>query len=397
MKILHFADCHLGVETYGRLEDFLRCFDIITDYALNKKVDLVVFAGDAYKTREPSPTYQREFAKRIKKMAKKIPVVLVVGNHDLPSQIGRADTLEIFPTLEVPNVYVFSKPTVKEIPIPNCQLPITIFSLPWMTKNQLLSEEESKGRTIEETDQIAKAKLIKIFKDLTKKVDSKKPCLVIAHQTIFGAMYGSERAVTLGREIILPLELFKEPKFDYVALGHIHKQQVLSKNPPVVYSGSIERIDFGEEEEEKGFYEVEIKEGLKKTEFKFIKLPARKFKTIQINVPDKQERVGEYIKKEIEKEDVKEAIVRVNIKSKSLIDSILFEEDLKEALAPAYYVAAITKETEEPQRKILIKEAESLGPLDWLQRYLKEKEIKGTHAEELKKAAEKLMEELSVE
>ena len=66
-----------------------------------------VFAGDAYKTRDPNPTYQREFARRIKKIADAgIPVVLLVGNHDLPAGARRATSISIFDTLAVPNVYV---------------------------------------------------------------------------------------------------------------------------------------------------------------------------------------------------------------------------------------------------------------------------------------------------
>ncbi|HJW87988.1 MAG TPA: metallophosphoesterase, partial [Dehalococcoidia bacterium] len=71
MKLLHFSDLHLGVETYGhidpatglssRLGDFLRCLDVVVDRALEGDVDLVLFCGDAYKSRRPEPTEQREF------------------------------------------------------------------------------------------------------------------------------------------------------------------------------------------------------------------------------------------------------------------------------------------------------------------------------------------------
>ena len=79
MKILHLADLHLGVESYGRIDpatglstrllDFLSALDQVVDYALKNKVDLVLFCGDAYKSRDPSQTQQREFAKRIKRLS----------------------------------------------------------------------------------------------------------------------------------------------------------------------------------------------------------------------------------------------------------------------------------------------------------------------------------------
>jgi exonuclease SbcD len=117
LKILHFADLHLGVESYGRinpetglstrLEDFLNALDQVVNYALENKIDLALFCGDAYKSREPTQTQQREFAKRINLLATSgIPVFLLIGNHDLPNAIGRATTTEIFDTLAVKNVYV---------------------------------------------------------------------------------------------------------------------------------------------------------------------------------------------------------------------------------------------------------------------------------------------------
>ena len=57
----------------------------------------------------------------------------------------------------------------------------------------------------------------------------------------------------LGSDHVLLRSSVALPQFDYVALGHIHKHQVIGQNPHVVYSGSIQRIDFGEENDEKGF------------------------------------------------------------------------------------------------------------------------------------------------
>ena len=126
IKLLHTADIHIGMENYGRIDpatginarvmDFLRRLSDIGDYAIEQGVDVFVFAGDAYKTRDPNPTHQREFARRIKKIADAgIPVIMLVGNHDLPAVARRATSIDIFGTLEVPNVYVGNREEVIQI------------------------------------------------------------------------------------------------------------------------------------------------------------------------------------------------------------------------------------------------------------------------------------------
>src|SRR5919201_5251004 len=117
IRIAHLADTHIGMENYGRinpetglnqrLHDFLHSLDQAIDGALGADVDLVVFAGDVYKTRDPTPTHQREFAQRVRNLTQRgIQVMLVAGNHDIPLSAGRASSVDIFRALEIPNVLV---------------------------------------------------------------------------------------------------------------------------------------------------------------------------------------------------------------------------------------------------------------------------------------------------
>ena len=91
LRIAHLADTHIGMENYGRinpetglnqrLHDFLASLDQAVDGAIAANVDLVVFAGDIYKTRDPTPTHQREFARRIHRLSSAgIKIVIVAGN-----------------------------------------------------------------------------------------------------------------------------------------------------------------------------------------------------------------------------------------------------------------------------------------------------------------------------
>jgi exonuclease SbcD len=397
MKILHFADLHIGHETYGkndpktglnsRLLDFLKSFDQVVDYTLKNNIDLVIFAGDAYKTRDPSPTYQREFSKRIKKIALKVPIVLITGNHDIPPSFGKADTLEIFPTLEVPNVYVLSKPTVKEI------RGIQILALPWLSKSDLLKDEERK-KSIEEIQTILSKRIEGIFLDLLEKINPQKPSLAIVHQSVSGATFSSNQGVYIGNDPLIPVSVLAHPKLSYIALGHLHKFQVLNENPPVIYSGSLERIDFGEENEKKGFVEVRIDESKsEKTKWKFIPLETRRFKTINIKIPEKEKSPNQYVLNQIKKAKIDNAIVRILIEGKQSALERIIDTDLRDITQKAYYLASISKKSEKEITKIEIT-GRQLGPMEWLSEYLNSKKIQKQDAKILKEAALKLMEEI---
>ena len=114
VKILHFSDAHIDMANYGRHDpqsglpmrvvDFLKSLDTIVDTAIDECVDLVLFAGDAFKDRNPAPTFQREWGKRIMRLSHaRIPTLLLVGNHDLSPALGRAHSLDSYATLEVPH------------------------------------------------------------------------------------------------------------------------------------------------------------------------------------------------------------------------------------------------------------------------------------------------------
>src|SRR5690349_12751086 len=125
IRILHFADAHIGMENYGRTDpatglnsrvvDFVRRMDEMYEYAKANDVDLTIFAGDAFKTRTPNPTFQREFAHRIRDLSELAPIVMLVGNHDLAPSSLKASSIEIYDTLGVPNVWVADDYEVKVV------------------------------------------------------------------------------------------------------------------------------------------------------------------------------------------------------------------------------------------------------------------------------------------
>jgi len=407
MKILHFADVHLGMENYGkfdpetglnsRLGDFLNSFEFLVNYAKNNNIDLVLFAGDAFKTREPTPTYQKAFASKIYELAcANIPVVLLVGNHDFPGALGKAHTLEIYPTLNIKNVHMVSD-EVKTLKTKHG--PIQIAGLPWYTKQQLLTKDEMKLPLVKMHQKLSKALAEKV-NYLSSKIDPKIPSVLLAHATVQGATFGSERSVMIGSDIIFPISNLRHSRFNYIALGHIHKHQELSKHPPIVYAGSIERIDFGEEKEDKGFViaDIDKKQGTLQARWQFIKTPSRRFLTVRVKVGANDE-PNDKVATEIKKHDINNTVVKLIIEIGEEKSSKLSESKIRTALDEANFIAGIIKEVKSHERTQVKNgfsdELASLDTLGVLEKYLKSKKVGKTHQHELLKTAECLIEEVT--
>jgi exonuclease SbcD len=406
MEILHFADLHIGVETYGRIDpatglssrllDFLATFDQLIDYAIENEIDLVLFCGDAYKSREPSQTQQREFAKRINRLAtSNIPVFLLVGNHDLPSAIGKATAVEIFDTLAIKNVYVSNRPEICRIPTKSGT--VQVASLPWLRRSALLSKEDTKNLNFEQINEKAQQVLTDIIAVHASKLDPALPAILAAHVWVSGAQIGSEKSMTIGQEHVLLPGNVGNPAFDYVALGHIHRHQVLLHNPPVVYAGSLERLDFSDEANDKGFYIVEIESGTelakRHVSFEFHPVSGRRFLTIEINIEpgeaDPTATVLSAISKQGKK--VKDTIVRLHVSLPAGTASQLRDGDVQDALKEAYYFTISKDVRREARLRLGTLTVEELTPLQALKTYLETKKVPPAQAKLLLEYGERLI------
>ena len=406
MKIIHFADLHLGVENYGRIDpdtglstrlsDFLAAFDTLVDYALENGVDLVVFCGDAYKSREPTQTQQREFARRVSRLASSgIPVFLLIGNHDLPNAIGRATSTEIFDTLAVQNVYVASRPDIYLIPTASGT--VQVAALPWLRRSALLSREDTRELDFGEINQRLQGVLTDIITELADRLDPDLPAVLAAHVWVAPATPGSERSMTLGQEHTLLVSNVANPAFDYVALGHIHRQQVLSENPPVVYAGSLERLDFGEEADDKGFYVVDIEpvgpEGGRRTSFDFHTISGRRFLTINLNLEQQDPDPTATVMREIaaQGQGVTDAIVRLQLSMPAEIEGQLSDADIRSALKEAHYFTVAKDIRRETRLRLGKWAAEEITPVEALKVYLESKNVSSARAKTLLEYGQRLI------
>ncbi|MBI2860922.1 MAG: exonuclease SbcCD subunit D [Chloroflexi bacterium] len=408
MKILHFADLHLGVENYGRTDpatglssrfnDFLSALDQVVDYAIDERVDLVLFCGDAYKTREPTQTQQREFARRISRLsASDVALFLLVGNHDLPNALGRATATEIFDTLSVRNVYVSSRPEVVRVQTRSGV--VQVASLPWLRRSVLLSKEEAKSLGFDQVKQKMEQALTEAVNRNISRLDPALPSVLCGHVWMAGASPGSEKQMGIGQDPALLLSSVAVPAFDYVALGHIHRHQVLYDSPPVVYSGSLERVDFSEEADDKGFYVVEIGQsppGVKRpVSYAFHPVKGRRFLTVSVDIdPQDIDPTGTVLRAIAGKAgDVREAVVRVGITLPEQMQAQLRDDAIREALKEAHYYAVVRDLQREVRLRMGQVAVEELTPLEALKKFLEWKKTPDGEAKQLIEYGERLIAE----
>ncbi len=389
IRILHLADIHLGMENYGRIDpatglssrlgDFLRTLNIALDWALENDVHLVLIAGDIFKNRDPTPTVQREFAKCIHKLSSAgLPTFILVGNHDVPNAQQRANTVEIYATLAVPYVTVAQKPSVHTIDTKAGK--VQIVALPWLSRAYMLGQGDMRNLTPDELN-VQLLELVEGFIDRSAdKLDPNVPSILAAHASVQGAVFSSERDIMLGQDVVLPKSVVADKRFDYVAMGHIHKHQVLSEGkPPIVYPGSLERIDFGEQNDKKGFVTVEIGEpgpdGIRPVKHEFHEVPARRFLTIKVNAAT--EFPTEEVLRRIEEneEQIKDAVVRLVIETTPDYIRDLRQDEIRRALnsKEPSFGSVVTNSARAHRLRLGDRVVEQMSPREALQIYLEDK------------------------
>jgi len=411
VKILHFADAHIDMANYGRHDpesglplrvmDFLGSLDEIVQTAVEEQVDLVIFAGDAYRDRSPAPTYQREWGKRIMQLSHAgIPTLLLTGNHDISPSTGRAHAIQEFDTLEVPHVRVLNKPqflTPEDLE----GVPVQVLALPWVSRSGLMASLELGGSDQGEVYEKLGAILGELVENWLTDTDPDLPVILTAHASVEGAKYGTERMVMLGKDLVLPPGLVKDERLDYVALGHIHKPQNLNEgaHPPVIYPGSIERVDFGEADDQKYFVIADMEKG--HTEVTWRKLEnIRPFIDIYVKL-ESDEAINPKLQGALpSQETLEDAIVRMVIEYQREWESLIDEATLRALAAPAFEFHLVKRP--QMQARVRLPEgraASSLGVIELLDIYwdASSRDLDAEKKESLDQLAKSIIDEVATE
>ena len=255
MRILHTSDWHLGknLEGYSRMDEqeaFLKDFIGIVE---ENHIDLIIVAGDIYDSYNPPARAEKMFYDTLKKLSSggKRMTLIIAGNHDNPDRLVAAGPLAkehgiimigTPKTIVSPGKYgdhtvVDSGNGYVEIEI-NGERAV-ILTLPYPSEKRLNEVLYDEMDTEIKKVQSYNDRIKSIFDNLSKNYRDDTINLVVSHLFTIGSQEGgSERNVQLGGSFIVDGSCFPE-KAQYVALGHIHKPQIVpGTNGIVRYSGS---------------------------------------------------------------------------------------------------------------------------------------------------------------
>ncbi len=429
LRVIHFADLHLGVESGGRanpttglnqrIHDVCDRLDEVCACVESEDVHLVVFAGDAFKHQHPTPTLQRLFAQRIRRIARSgARVFLLVGNHDLPKMAALAHPFSIYDALEVEGVVIGDRAGVYRLPLTaGAPAPeIQVAALPHFSRQHVLAKlpdgvddpDAWIGRRLEETVRV-----------LGRDVDPALPVLFAGHCHVNQAQLSTAQALFGISEIEVSLStLTSGQPFPYYALGHVHRRQVLSDDPFVAYSGSLERVDFGEgsvvkvdgdgrterrEAEAKGFYRFDLVSGDDGAwrldappEFRAVN--ARPFVTIRVGSVSGSDPMAELLERvETARRtgcDLQDAFVKVTAEVDAADRARLTHRAAREAVPEAYDVRlSVEVRGETPVRDPRF--AKRMGEREALERYLETREDWSDDRDDLLHLGAALIEEVA--
>jgi exonuclease SbcD len=268
------------------------------------------------------------------------------------------------------DVHCYRKPTASVQVIDTKSGPLQLIPLPWPIRSQILTKEEYRSMGPDELRQFIEEKYVNYVQRRAEDIQKEEvveraeggehqlspdvPTVLAGHVTLQGAeLSGSERTTLIASEPKFTVGQLAVPPLDYVALGHIHRAQNRNAEgqPPVVYAGSIERVTFGERDEEKGFYLVDVEPDRDPvTQTTFVKTAARAFVALQVDARDAEEPT-ERILSAIDDADVADAIVRVRYHVEEEQIPLVDQGRIRDALSDADTIAAIERTVDPAERK----------------------------------------------
>lgn len=292
-------DTETGLNT--RLLDYEKTLAKIIDYTINNRIELCVFLGDIFETRNPQPHAIVVFYRQLMRLSKAgVKVVIISGNHDSTKQRRTITTsLDPLKELNIPNVHIFTS-IDNFIFTDRDGESLNLILMPY--RNRQNYDRDTKEEALNDM----KAEL----KQATDKMKPNTPSLLCGHMMLQGTIPDEVGENGLN-ELVLPFDMFEG--INVVVCGHIHSPKIMKEDPLFIYSGSMECRDFSEREHNKNFLVYDsAKTGLER--ITHIPIHTRPFFIFDIDFTNMPAEPMEEVFERLNEKDMRDAVVKVQIK-----------------------------------------------------------------------------------
>lgn len=344
MRILHTSDWHLGMSAgTGTLAGDQRFFlEQLYSIIEEEQADILLLAGDVYDSSvsnaEAISVYNEATTRICADMGKKM--VVIAGNHDGAERLAACSEL-----LKGAGLYVSGRLTREITPILAGNT--AIYPLPFFNREEVIALFPEKS-----TEITSQEKAMKVVCDhIREEMDPSRFNIVVAHALIVSAeLSESDRSARVGQASAVSKDVFEG--FDYVALGHIHKPQMIDEH--ICYSGSPVKYSFGNEEgQQKGVVLIDTE--------------SSEIRTIPIQMLHDRKTVRGTYEEIIEREDLSEDYLRLYVSDRYAGLELLSALQQKFPYLLELYGKAL--EEGDGQTALTVGELQSLDEVDIMMRF----------------------------
>lgn len=265
MRVLHTSDWHLGHRLYDREQQLEQemALDWLLDTIVEHSVDLLIVAGDIFDNSNPPNYARRQYYNFLGKLRTTNcrHVVIVGGNHDSPSMLNATSAV-----LRYIDIVVVGAATpdieqqIIELKNDDGQVEAVVAAVPFLRDrdihyNQAGEDENSRTKRLR---QAIRDHYLQLGKLVEKYKSANIPIITTGHLYAHGSAASEKRSkIYIGNRSNIAASDFPDI-FDYVALGHIHRAQIVGGLEKVRYSGSMIPLDFSELADDKVVYLVDF-------------------------------------------------------------------------------------------------------------------------------------------
>lgn len=271
MKILHTADWHLGKKLHKHelSKDHQLFLDWLINFIQEQNIDLLLISGDVFDLANPPIEARAMYYWFLRQMIQlKCKIIITGGNHDSAQMLDAPK--DILNLLDITVVGGATNPIENEVIVLEN---LVVCAVPYLRDADLRQAIEGEsGASRVENVRLGIKKHYDTLAEICQERYPNLPKIAMGHLYAHGVSTSeSEREIQIGNEAGIDSDCFSQT-FDYVALGHIHRPQIIGGNERIRYSGSPIPLSFSEKNDQKIVLFLEVSDN-KIQEIKTIDVP----------------------------------------------------------------------------------------------------------------------------